>query len=212
MTPSHSNVSILTLARNHGAISFISELRKFITRWNETSVLASHCSNHLCITHVDVWYLLKFYVKQSSLSSMTHKTVHIAYANPEWKQSKKMPPAWFDTVLVNEGDAVNGTGIHGAYLKKHPPLFNSYQKAGKRVRQIWVIFKIPKCLILQTFGAGVNLPGALAYIEWFTRPCHKALANKMYPVLRVSMSAPMGDPDHTHRFTGFQNSNPDPGN
>ena len=125
MTPSHSNVSILTLARNHGAISFISELRKFITRWNKTSVLASHCSNHLCITHVDVWYLLKFYVKQSSLSSMTHKTVHIAYANPERKGSKKMLPARFDTVMVNEGHAVDRKGIHGAHINKLPPSFNS---------------------------------------------------------------------------------------
>jgi hypothetical protein len=125
MTPSHSNVSILTLARNHGATSFIPELRKFITQWNKTSVLASHRSNHLCITHIDVWYLLKFYVKQSSLSSLAHETVHIAYANPERKGSKKMLPARFDTVLVSEGDAVDGKGIHGAHTNKCPPSFNS---------------------------------------------------------------------------------------
>ena len=53
---------------------------------------------------------------------------------------------------------------------------------GKQVGQVCVIFKIPEQYILQMFGPHINPPGALAYIEWFTRSRHKAPAHKMYCV------------------------------
>src|SRR6266853_3360932 len=59
---------------------------------------------------------------------------------------------------------------------------------GTRIGQIRVIFKIPDRFILPMFGTRIKPPGTLAYVEWFTRPRHKALGHKMYPVSRSKRS------------------------
>jgi len=195
MTPSAPNTLLSTVVRNHGAVSFVSALRAFILQYKDqmSIIPGSQQSNNFAVTHVDVWYLLKFYVRQLHASvAVTPETAHIAYATPERKGSRKTIPARFDTVLVNEADSADGNGIKGAQIVHILKLFVakiSYSNdAGKRVGQIRVIFKIPERFISQTFGTNVKPPGALAYIEWFTRPRQKAPAHKMYGVSRSMRS------------------------
>ena len=191
MTPSAPNTSVSTIKRNHGAISFVPALRAFISQYKDQLSIApgSRQSNNFAITHVDIWYLLKFYVRQLHASTVaTPETAHIAYATPERKGSEgKTIPARFDTVLVNEGDSADGNGITGAQihiLTLFIAKISYLNGAGKRVGQIRVIFKIPERFISQMFDSHVKPPGALAYVEWFTRPRHKAPSHKMYRVSR----------------------------
>lgn len=56
---------------------------------------------------------------------------------------------------------------------------------GLRVAQLHVIFKIPSTYNAAIFGAGNQVPGHLAYIEWFTRPMTVEPNSRMYPISRM---------------------------
>jgi hypothetical protein len=86
MTPSAPNTLVSTIKRNHGAVSFVPALRAFISQYKDQISIApgSHQFNNFVITHVDIWYLLKFYVRQLHASTVaTPETAHIAYATLE---------------------------------------------------------------------------------------------------------------------------------
>ena len=195
MTPSVLNTLVSTIKRNHGAISFGPALRAFILQYKDRiSILpGSRQSNNFEVMHVDIWYLLKFHIQQLHASAvLTPETAHITYAMPERKGSTgKTIPARFGTVLVNKGDSADGNGIMGVQihiLALFVAKISYLNDAGNQVGQFRVIFKIPKRFISQMFGSHVKPPGTLAYIEWFTRPEHKAPAHKMYCVSRSLQS------------------------
>lgn len=52
-----------------------------------------------------------------------------------------------------------------------------------------MIFKIPEALESVTFGNGVQPPGHLAYVDWFTSPGQKDDVSGMYPVMYSKLSS-----------------------
>ena len=53
---------------------------------------------------------------------------------------------------------------------------------GLRVGRIRTIFKIPTELESRTFGVGMEPPGHLAYVDWFTKLGTKDTDSGMYPL------------------------------
>jgi len=53
---------------------------------------------------------------------------------------------------------------------------------GTQNGQICVIFTSPGQLILPMFGPGIEPPGTLAYVGWFTCSQNNTPGHKMYPV------------------------------
>lgn len=108
------------VVRNHGADTFVSELQKFITLF----IAPGRVLSTIPVTHIDLWYLVKFSVRHDhiSASNAMHETRHIAYAVPErtlksseeTQGAQKVSPARFDTVFVHNGtNTISTTDMQG---------------------------------------------------------------------------------------------------
>lgn len=141
--PSAPNTSILTLIRQYRATSFVSELGHFISQYREGGITRSRSrvssQAGLHITHVDVWWLLKFSVDNSAVHfSSATETLHIAHAMPQRKSTKKILPEQFDTVIANDiqSNATNSNsksrGLSGLSILIFPLFYSTYQ---------WLVFQ-----------------------------------------------------------------------
>ncbi|KAJ6599450.1 hypothetical protein B0H10DRAFT_1959125 [Mycena sp. CBHHK59/15] len=149
--PSQKSVSFNTLVQDYGATYFRDVIARYVVATNNPGFSAREVETYssnlsMPFRAVSVYHKIKYVTE--SLPDVIVDSVHV---KPAGKNSHRAHvPAWFDTVLVNDGDGKD-TSVDGY-----------------RVGQVRVIFSIPEKSIEKIFKAGVNVPKYLVYMEWFT--------------------------------------------
>lgn len=119
-TPSAISVSMTTLTSEYGATQFESALKTFVAQHNDdqhryTARRGDEKVNLRGLAAVDVWHRLKFEVPNLHVSHKPH-TLDTAHVEPQRKgKDDHVLLARFDTVLINDSDAAEETGVTGMH-------------------------------------------------------------------------------------------------
>ncbi|KAI0039517.1 hypothetical protein FA95DRAFT_1585270 [Auriscalpium vulgare] len=175
-TPAVASVPLVQLQQTYGAHDLVPALHTFLSEHiNADRHRRGNDNMALLFDSVDVWHKIKFVLPNLQLEDLADTTNTVTAKPPIGDK-----PGRFDTVIVDEDDSlVEQTG------QRH----DTNHIAGQRIGRLRVIFKLPAFLDDELFKSrGVDSPGHLAYVEWFSRPTEKDGDTSMYKITKSKKS------------------------
>ncbi|KAF9528325.1 hypothetical protein CPB83DRAFT_735438, partial [Crepidotus variabilis] len=142
------------IINTYGATHFKNSLARYVLLKKYPGINSNRLEQllwgvRLPFTRLPVWHRIKYLRHDQFMgTSTTADSIHVQPARRNTRD--QIIPGRFDTAWINEGDGAD-VGV-----------------AGYRVGRVRVIFSIPERYREQIFGANVDVPEHLAYIEWYS--------------------------------------------
>lgn len=162
----------------YGATHFRNALARFVVLLNEPNLTRAQVERkiwgvRLPFTCLPVWHRIKFLrTDPFTQLSTTADAIHVRPSKHD--SCRKLIPARFDTAWVNDGTGED-VGVDGYHVGRVRVIFS----LSERARQVM-------------FADGVDVPGHLAYIQWFSALQDPDPNHLLHNVL------PLHDVDGTH--------------
>ncbi|KAI1788267.1 hypothetical protein LXA43DRAFT_894956, partial [Ganoderma leucocontextum] len=154
-TPNVAALCFDAAISQYGATFICDALARFVVAYRDPSSTSAEIERQskgifFRFATLPTFHKLKFILEDAQHLGIMENTQDAAHAHPARKdKQKRMVPARFDTVLVNDGTG-GPVGVQGY-----------------RVGRLWLIFKLPKTACRELFPDMIA-PGPLAYVDWFT--------------------------------------------
>ena len=153
--PTKKAVSFDIIHENYQASMFRHALSHYVLKQQNPTLSYNQIENmieyfHLHFDTVSVYHKARFWLGDRETHKLQSNEYDVVHSRPARKETSKDIPARFDTVLVNSGN--------GGYIgvKEHC------------IARVKVIFALSSSVIKATFGAHIQIPKYLAYVEWYS--------------------------------------------